>query len=65
MPINFGNPDEYEIREIANMVISITRSNSKIKYLDLPINDPLKENHALRMLKTFFRGNQRLLYVKV
>ena len=54
MPINFGNPDEYEIREIANMVISITRSNSKIKYLDLPINDPLKRKPCIENAKNFF-----------
>ena len=45
------------------MVISITRSNSKIKYLDLPINDPLKENH-IENAKTFFMAT-RGYYVKV
>lgn len=41
-PINLGNPEEYTIKEIANLVIKMTNSNSKIVFKDLPFDDPRK-----------------------
>jgi dTDP-glucose 4,6-dehydratase len=39
-PINLGNPDERSIGELAELVIELTGSTSKIEYLDLPQDDP-------------------------
>ena len=39
-PINLGNPGEFTIRELATLVVSMTRSRSKITYLPLPTDDP-------------------------
>lgn len=39
-PINIGNPDEFTIRELAELVIDITGSRSKIVYEPLPSDDP-------------------------
>jgi UDP-glucuronate decarboxylase len=39
-PINLGNPKEFAMLELAEMVISKTKSNSKIKHLALPMDDP-------------------------
>ncbi len=39
-PFNIGNPDEYTIKETAELVIKILGSTSKIKYLPLPKDDP-------------------------
>ena len=39
-PINLGNPDEFTINELAEIVIRITNSNSKIIYEPLPHDDP-------------------------
>ena len=39
-PINIGNPAEFSIRELAEMVIAITGSRSKIVSLSLPPDDP-------------------------
>lgn len=41
-PINIGNPDEKSIKEIAQFIIELTSSPSKIIYRDLPEDDPLK-----------------------
>lgn len=41
-PINLGNPNEFTMNELANRVISLTGSKSKIKHLALPIDDPKK-----------------------
>jgi len=39
-PINLGNPNEFEIIELANLVKEITGSKSKIVNLPLPQDDP-------------------------
>lgn len=41
-PVNLGNPGEFTISELANRVIELTGSNSKIIYMPLPEDDPLK-----------------------
>lgn len=40
-PVNLGNPDERTILELAQLVIELTNSKSKIVFQDLPIDDPL------------------------
>jgi UDP-glucuronate decarboxylase len=39
-PINLGNPVEFTMLELANLVIELTGSRSKIKFLPLPADDP-------------------------
>lgn len=39
-PINIGNPGEFTIRQLAEMVIDITNSQSRLSYRPLPPDDP-------------------------
>jgi UDP-glucuronate decarboxylase len=39
-PINLGNPGEFTIRKLAETVIDMTGSKSKLSYLPLPTDDP-------------------------
>ena len=39
-PINIGNPTEFQIRELAELVIEMTGSRSKLERLPLPEDDP-------------------------
>ena len=39
-PINLGNPTEFSIRELAELVIELTGSKSKIVFEPLPSDDP-------------------------
>jgi dTDP-glucose 4,6-dehydratase len=39
-PVNIGNPGEFTVLELANQVIELTGSKSKIKYKPLPVDDP-------------------------
>jgi UDP-glucuronate decarboxylase len=39
-PMNLGNPDEFTIRQLAELVIDMTGSSSELTYLPLPQNDP-------------------------
>ena len=39
-PINLGNPDEFTIRDLAETVIDLTGSKSKLVHRPLPTDDP-------------------------
>ena len=39
-PTNVGNPDEYTVKQLAEIVIELTRSSSEIVYEELPTDDP-------------------------
>ncbi len=39
-PINIGNPGEFTIKELAQKVIALTGSKSKLIFQDLPADDP-------------------------
>jgi UDP-glucuronate decarboxylase len=41
-PINTGNPDEFTIRELAEKVIALTGSSSKLVFKPLPSDDPMQ-----------------------
>lgn len=41
-PINIGNPGEFTIKELAEKVIEITGSKSKLVYRPLPSDDPMQ-----------------------
>jgi UDP-glucuronate decarboxylase len=39
-PINLGNPNEFSMIELAEEVIRLTNSNSELRFLGLPADDP-------------------------
>jgi UDP-glucuronate decarboxylase len=39
-PVNLGNPGEFTIFQLAQMVIKLTKSNSQIEFHPLPADDP-------------------------
>jgi UDP-glucuronate decarboxylase len=41
-PVNMGNPVEFTIRELAEMVLRLTDSKSRIEYRPLPQDDPVR-----------------------
>jgi UDP-glucuronate decarboxylase len=41
-PVNLGNPGEFTIRELAEKVISMTGSKSKLVFKPLPSDDPMQ-----------------------
>jgi dTDP-glucose 4,6-dehydratase len=41
-PVNIGNPDEFTVRELADLVLEVTGSGSEVVYEDLPVDDPGK-----------------------
>ena len=39
-PVNLGNPGEFSIKELAEIVIELTGSKSQVVYQPLPVDDP-------------------------
>ena len=50
-PINLGNPTEYKIIELANAIIKLTNSKSKIILKPLPTDDPLRRKPDISSAK--------------
>jgi len=50
-PINIGNPNEFSILELAEKVISLTGSKSKIIYRPLPEDDPLQRQPDITLAR--------------
>ena len=50
-PVNIGNPGEFTIKELADMVIRLTGSSSKIVEMPLPSDDPVKRRPVIDLAK--------------
>jgi len=50
-PVNMGNPDEFTILELAQKVIDITGSQSKIIHKSLPSDDPRQRKPDITLAK--------------
>jgi len=48
-PVNLGNPGEFTILELAEKVIKLTKSRSRIKYKLLPEDDPKQRQPDIRL----------------
>ncbi|MEF1290870.1 UDP-glucuronic acid decarboxylase family protein [Vibrio sp. M260118] len=54
-PVNLGNPNEFSIKELAEMVVDITGSKSRISYLDLPSDDPVQRKPDISYAKSIIK----------
>ncbi len=50
-PVNIGNPREFTIRQLAELVIKLTGSSSKLVYQPLPSDDPLQRKPVIELAK--------------
>lgn len=48
-PVNLGNPEEFSILELADKIIELTGSRSKIVYKPLPSDDPLQRKPSVAL----------------
>lgn len=55
-PVNIGNPTEFTMLELAEKVIQLTNSNSKLVYLPLPQDDPLQRQPIIDLAKKELNG---------
>ncbi len=50
-PVNIGNQGEFTIKELAEQVIELTGSSSKIVYRDLPADDPMQRQPDITLAR--------------
>ena len=51
-PINIGNPGEFTMIQLAEKILKLTGSESKIKYLPLPQDDPVQRKPDISLAKS-------------
>ena len=50
-PVNLGNPVEFTIKELAEQVVAMTGTKSKIVYKPLPFDDPKQRQPNISLAK--------------
>ena len=56
-PINVGNPNEFTITQLAELVVAKTGSSSTIEYLPLPSDDPQQRQPDIRRAQEVLKWN--------
>jgi UDP-glucuronate decarboxylase len=51
-PVNIGNPTEFTMLELAEMVLKLTASKSKVVFKPLPMDDPRQRQPNIEMAKS-------------
>ena len=59
-PINIGNENEFTIRELAEMVMELTNSQSEIIFLPLPENDPVQRKPDISYARELLNWEARV-----
>lgn len=55
-PVNLGNPNEFTMLELAQTIIEVTGSKSKIIHLDLPKDDPKQRQPDISLARRRLQG---------
>ncbi len=50
-PVNLGNPEEIPVLDVAQIIIKLTKSSSKIIHKSLPADDPLRRRPDISLAK--------------
>jgi dTDP-glucose 4,6-dehydratase len=50
-PVNIGNPDEYTIRQLAELAVEVTGSSSEIVFEPLPVDDPTQRQPDITLAR--------------
>lgn len=59
-PINIGNPKEYTINELAELIKNKINNNLKITYKPLPQDDPTKRQPDITLAKSYFNWEPKI-----
>ncbi len=50
-PVNIGNPNEMTIKEIAQEIVTLTKSRSPVVYTERPVDDPARRRPDITLAK--------------
>jgi len=59
-PVNLGNPNEKTVKELANIIIKLTNSKSKLVYKNLPKDDPTRRKPDITLAKTKLKWSSKV-----
>ena len=59
-PVNLGNNYEFTVIDFAKLVISLTGSKSKIRFVELPKDDPVQRNPDLTLARKILGYNPKV-----
>lgn len=59
-PVNLGNPGEFTILELADKIIKLTVSKSKIEYEQLPIDDPIQRKPDITLAREILKWKPKI-----
>lgn len=51
-PVNIGNPEEFTIKELAEVVVELIGAKSRIVYKPLPSDDPTRRKPLIELART-------------
>jgi dTDP-glucose 4,6-dehydratase len=51
-PVNIGNPNEFTVRELADLVLEITGSSSELVFEPLPTDDPTRRQPDITLARS-------------
>jgi UDP-glucuronate decarboxylase len=57
-PVNVGNPEEFSMLQLAELVIRLTGSSSKLVFRPLPADDPRQRKPDIALAHALLRGWQ-------
>lgn len=55
-PVNLGNPNEYSIIQLANTIIRLIGSSSKLSFHAKPVDDPIQRQPNIDLAKKLLKG---------
>ena len=59
-PINIGNPREFTIRELAELIIEMTGAKSRLRFEPLPSDDPKQRQPDISMAKSILKWEPKI-----
>jgi dTDP-glucose 4,6-dehydratase len=60
-PTNIGNPNEFTIRELADLLLELTGSSSPLEFLPLPVDDPKIRQPDISVARAALSWEPRIL----
>jgi dTDP-glucose 4,6-dehydratase len=59
-PVNIGNPGEFTVRQLAELVLKVTGSRSEIVHEPLPVDDPMQRQPDITLARTALGWEPRI-----
>jgi UDP-glucuronate decarboxylase len=60
LPVNIGNPSEFTILELANIILEMIKTESEIEYRDLPTDDPKQRKPDISRAKEILNWEPKI-----